>query len=441
MNITKEDACRILGVSEDSSSDEVRSSYKRLALKWHPDKHGDSHKDEATQKFQEVSAAYKRFSTNVSDGDDEIDDSEFMNVREWTELFEHIFFHNGVPQWCPTQRESLSEEEALKNARALIEEEELEKMRVEKKKAKRKKKKEKKKQREKEKKAEVTSAFINSLPNIAPKIVDVVAPAAHSNKRSDLSPEADISSNVGLSQSNPCSDAQNASYNFSSEVNNDSLDPDDTMYDQEMGDEPASDNLVLGNGEISESDKSKLKDLMTVMPLPATENKDLVEQIDLGKNSSGDIEVSKVPNLELNEFRRKIFVGGLNRETTENSFRKYFRQFGKTVFEEIVRDPATRSSRGFGFITYDASDAVESIFHARPHIIDGKRLDVKRAWRKEGKSYCCVCNRPMPRAIFVKKAVAERYPRYDKIQQTVLSRYPEASGSRIPGPVMPTSKK
>lgn len=29
----------------------MRSSYKRLALKWHPDKHGDSHvsKDEATQ--------------------------------------------------------------------------------------------------------------------------------------------------------------------------------------------------------------------------------------------------------------------------------------------------------------------------------------------------------------------------------------------------------
>ena len=56
MKITKEDACRILGVTEESTSDEVRSSYKRLALKWHPDKHGDSHvsKDEATHKFQEV---------------------------------------------------------------------------------------------------------------------------------------------------------------------------------------------------------------------------------------------------------------------------------------------------------------------------------------------------------------------------------------------------
>lgn len=193
MKITKHDACRILGVKEDSSPDEVRSSYKRLALKWHPDKHGDSHisKDEATQKFQEVSAAYKRLTTNVSDGDDEIDDSEFMNIREMMELFAHIFFHNGV-RGCPhhgmdccdyeddeyfysddeyydytdeesddefldtiahrlrnkyearkymskdkiqTQRQSLTEEEALRNARELIEEEELEKKREEKKKS------------------------------------------------------------------------------------------------------------------------------------------------------------------------------------------------------------------------------------------------------------------------------------------------------------------
>lgn len=211
MKITKDDARRILGVREDSSPDEVRSSYKRLALKWHPDKHGDSHvsKDEATQKFQEVSAAYKRLTTNVNDNDDEIDDSEFMNIREMMELFAHIFFHNGVRS-CPhhgtdccdyeddeyfysddeyydyseeesedefldtiahrlrnkfearkyesvtkdtiqTQRR-VTEEEALRNARELIEEEELEKKREEKKKAKRKKKKEKKKLRDKEKK-------------------------------------------------------------------------------------------------------------------------------------------------------------------------------------------------------------------------------------------------------------------------------------------------
>jgi len=226
MKITKEDACRILGVKEDSSADEVRSSYKRLALKWHPDKHGDSHvtKDEATQKFQEVSAAYKRLTTNANDTDDEIDDSEFMNIREMMELFAHIFFHNGV-RGCPhhgmdccdydddeyyysddeyydytdeesedefldsiahrlrskyearkymtkdkvpAQRKSLTEEEALRNARELIEEEELEKKREEKKKAKRKKKKEKKKQREKEKKEqEIIIENVNNIDELS----------------------------------------------------------------------------------------------------------------------------------------------------------------------------------------------------------------------------------------------------------------------------------
>jgi len=83
------------------------------------------------------------------------------------------------------------------------------------------------------------------------------------------------------------------------------------------------------------------------------------------------------------EAMRKMFVGGLNRETTEDAFFEYFGQYGNTVDKVIIKDPQTKISRGFGFITYDSSDAVENAFQSRPHVLDGKTLDVKRAMPRE----------------------------------------------------------
>lgn len=83
------------------------------------------------------------------------------------------------------------------------------------------------------------------------------------------------------------------------------------------------------------------------------------------------------------EAMRKMFVGGLNRETTEETFFDHFSQYGNMVDKVIIRDNESKTSRGFGFITYDASDAVESVFQSRPHVIDGKTLDVKRAMPRD----------------------------------------------------------
>lgn len=47
----------ILGVPENASADEIRKAYKKLAIKWHPDKNPDNQK-EAEEKFKEISEAY-----------------------------------------------------------------------------------------------------------------------------------------------------------------------------------------------------------------------------------------------------------------------------------------------------------------------------------------------------------------------------------------------
>jgi heterogeneous nuclear ribonucleoprotein A1/A3 len=83
------------------------------------------------------------------------------------------------------------------------------------------------------------------------------------------------------------------------------------------------------------------------------------------------------------EAMRKMFVGGINRDTSEEAFFDYFAGFGNMLDKVIIKDPNTKTSRGFGFITYDCSDAVENVFQNRPHVVDGKTLDVKRAMPRE----------------------------------------------------------
>ena len=48
----------ILGVGRNATADEIKKAYKKMALKWHPDRNPNSQK-EATEKFKEVSEAFQ----------------------------------------------------------------------------------------------------------------------------------------------------------------------------------------------------------------------------------------------------------------------------------------------------------------------------------------------------------------------------------------------
>jgi len=48
---------KILGVSENAALDEIKKAYRKLALKYHPDRNQDNKKS-AEEKFKEVSEAY-----------------------------------------------------------------------------------------------------------------------------------------------------------------------------------------------------------------------------------------------------------------------------------------------------------------------------------------------------------------------------------------------
>ena len=48
----------ILGINKNASEEEIRKSYKKLAVKWHPDKNPDN-KEESEKQFKEISEAYQ----------------------------------------------------------------------------------------------------------------------------------------------------------------------------------------------------------------------------------------------------------------------------------------------------------------------------------------------------------------------------------------------
>ncbi|KAK2859566.1 hypothetical protein Q5P01_004186 [Channa striata] len=49
---------QILGVQKNATQEDIKKAYRKLALKWHPDKNPDN-KDEAERKFKELSEAYE----------------------------------------------------------------------------------------------------------------------------------------------------------------------------------------------------------------------------------------------------------------------------------------------------------------------------------------------------------------------------------------------
>ncbi|KAM5152181.1 heterogeneous nuclear ribonucleoprotein A3 isoform 2-T2 [Mantella aurantiaca] len=83
------------------------------------------------------------------------------------------------------------------------------------------------------------------------------------------------------------------------------------------------------------------------------------------------------------EQLRKLFIGGLSFETTDDSLREHFEQWGKLTDCVVMRDPQTKRSRGFGFVTYSCVEEVDASMSARPHKVDGRVVEPKRAVSRE----------------------------------------------------------
>ncbi|CAF1002667.1 unnamed protein product [Didymodactylos carnosus] len=110
----------------------------------------------------------------------------------------------------------------------------------------------------------------------------------------------------------------------------------------------------------------------------ATESK---QSDSINQMNSSNINVN---NLEPEQFR-KVFIGSLSYRMEDSAFREYFAKYGDVLDCIIMRDRDGRS-RGFGFVTYSQSSMVDNLMRHRPHVLDSREIEPKRAVPREESS-------------------------------------------------------
>ncbi|HEY2775562.1 MAG TPA: DnaJ C-terminal domain-containing protein [Candidatus Binatia bacterium] len=101
-----QDYYAVLGIARDASADDIKKAYRKLALKWHPDRHPEGERAEAETKFKKIAEAYEvladpdkrsrydRFGKDWQQGDEFRPPPE-QGSRMSAEEFENIFGGGG----------------------------------------------------------------------------------------------------------------------------------------------------------------------------------------------------------------------------------------------------------------------------------------------------------------------------------------------------------
>ena len=77
---------------------------------------------------------------------------------------------------------------------------------------------------------------------------------------------------------------------------------------------------------------------------------------------------------------KKLFVGGLNFKTTDQSLADSFAKAGKVISAVVIMDRMTHRSKGFGFVEMENDDEAENaIAMYNNQELDGRRVVVNEA--------------------------------------------------------------
>ncbi len=81
---------------------------------------------------------------------------------------------------------------------------------------------------------------------------------------------------------------------------------------------------------------------------------------------------------------KKLFVGGLSWDTSDQSLRAAFERFGPVSEAKVITDRDSGRSRGFGFVTFDeAEHADAAMAELNGAEIDGRAVRVDEAQAKQ----------------------------------------------------------
>ena len=79
-------------------------------------------------------------------------------------------------------------------------------------------------------------------------------------------------------------------------------------------------------------------------------------------------------------MERKLYVGGLSYNTTQDSLRSYFERVGDVATVTVITDRETGRSKGFGFVEMTTEEAAQAaIDKYNGQELDGRRITVNEA--------------------------------------------------------------
>src|SRR4051794_37689235 len=100
MAVTKRDYYEVLGVTRTANGEEIKRAYRRLAMKYHPDRNNGEGRGEAELKFKECAEAYEVLSDDAKRrrydqfghaGVQGAHDFSHMDVGDIFSMFDDIF--------------------------------------------------------------------------------------------------------------------------------------------------------------------------------------------------------------------------------------------------------------------------------------------------------------------------------------------------------------
>jgi len=116
----------VLNLEKDASADQVKTAYRKAALKHHPDKASSEDKDAAHTKFQEIAFAYavlsderrrKRYDTTGRTEDTlDLEDDEFDWASFYREQFANVITGEAIEKFSNEFKGSAEEKEAILEA-------------------------------------------------------------------------------------------------------------------------------------------------------------------------------------------------------------------------------------------------------------------------------------------------------------------------------------
>ncbi len=95
--------------------------------------------------------------------------------------------------------------------------------------------------------------------------------------------------------------------------------------------------------------------------------------------------MSSSPRQDRKPEGTNLYVSNLSYSTDESDLESKFKQYGNILSTKIIKDPNSKKSRGFGFVTFEElRDAERAIEKMNESDIDGRKIRVEKARDSKG---------------------------------------------------------